>query len=305
MLSGPGSVRLTGYALDCWGLMQIRFEMEPVMLQVIPRAQYAAWLVQEYLSNRKTGSALLVTNIEALKPLYGMRRGIEYYGNQSYQPGDSLKNIDWKHSIQYDELIVKEYAEFHGQPAIVLVNLAAGDAEEADKLAYSIVVTAISLAQENIPAAFTVYTDKEVVVTTNSLQGTALVSRARRIIEEIVTIPDPQRYLTPPDVTRLRSNLGRLRSVGNPAADKLAQLLQIEYQGILNTAAENPATKALREAVLKIGQEANIVIVSHRNHDAEALALGLYNLNRRGNVVMDIVSKNGYLRLQPVKGLPE
>jgi hypothetical protein len=41
--------------------------------------------VQEYLSTENR-SALLVTNIEALKPLYGMRRGIEYYGNQSYQP---------------------------------------------------------------------------------------------------------------------------------------------------------------------------------------------------------------------------
>jgi len=37
--------------------------------------------------------------------------------------------------VKYNKLISKEFVEFHGQPAVLLINLAAADAEEADELA--------------------------------------------------------------------------------------------------------------------------------------------------------------------------
>jgi len=84
---------------------------------VLSREQkYAAWLTRQYLAGTKPGSLPIVSNIQAIKPLLGLRRGIEYYGSQLYQPGDSLKSIDWKHSAKYDKLISKEFIEFHGRP---------------------------------------------------------------------------------------------------------------------------------------------------------------------------------------------
>ncbi|GAI15654.1 unnamed protein product, partial [marine sediment metagenome] len=93
-----------------------------------------AWLAKRYLAETKPGVLPLISNISALRPIHGLRRGVEYYGSQLYQPGDSLKSIDWKHSVKYNELISKEFTELHGQPAIILINLAVGNAEEADKL---------------------------------------------------------------------------------------------------------------------------------------------------------------------------
>ncbi|MFC1943739.1 DUF58 domain-containing protein [Chloroflexota bacterium] len=165
-LSGPAVVKLKGKATDRWGLIQISFELEPIRLYVIPRARYAAWLAKKYLAGSKPGALPIISNITALKPTHGLRRGIEYYGSQLYQPGDSLKNIDWKHSLKHSELITKEFTEFQGRSAIILINLAVGNAEEADKLAYNIIVTAISLARENIPAALAAYNHEAVKVTT-------------------------------------------------------------------------------------------------------------------------------------------
>lgn len=72
------------------------------------------------------------------------------------------------------------------------------------------------------------------------------------------------------------------------AAEVLAQLLQLEYKNLNNTARLNPATKALTEAFTKVDKQSNIVIISHRNHDAEALAFNTFSFARKGNAVISI-----------------
>ena len=288
ILSGPSIVKLKGQALDRWGLIQVNFELEPIRLYVIPRARYAAWLARRYLAATKPGALPLISNIEALRPIYGLRRGVEYYGSQLYQPGDSLKNIDWKHSLKYNELVSKEFAEFHGQPAVVLINLAVGNAEEADKLSYNIIVTAISLAQENIPAALAAYNHESVKITTPTLQSRELVLKSLQVAQEMIIFINPVRYLNPPDVARLRANMSRIRFVENKASSVLGQLLQLEYKNLNNNAKLNPATKALTEAFGKVDKQSNIIIISHRNHDAEALAFHIFNFSRKGNAVISV-----------------
>ncbi len=287
-LSGPSIIKLKAHAMDRWGLIQIRFELEPIRLYVIPRARYAAWLAKRYLAGTKPGALPLISNIEALQPIYGLRRGVEYYGSQLYQPGDSLKNIDWKHSLKYNELITKEFSEFHGQPAIILINLAVGNAEEADKLAYNIIVTAISLAQDNIPAALAAYNHEDVKVTTPTLQAQQLVLKSLQVAQEMVTFINPVKYLNPPDVTRLRANISRIRFAESKASKVLAQLLQLEYKNLSITARLNPATKALMEAFVKVDKQSNIVVISHRNHDAEALAFNTFSFTQKGNAVITV-----------------
>ena len=287
-LSGPSIIELKGHATDRWGLFRVNFILEPINLYVIPRARYAAWLVERYLAGTKLGALPLISNIEALKPIYGLRSGVEYYGSQLYQPGDSLKNIDWKHSLKYNELISKEFTEFRGQSAIILINLAVGNAEEADKLAYNIIATAISLARENIPAALAAYDHEGVKVTTQTLQPRQLVLQSLKVAQELVTFINPVRYLSPPDVARLRANIGRIRFAESKAAKVLAELLQLEYRNLSNTAKQNPATQALREAFMKVDKQSNIVVISQRNHDAEALAFSTYSFGRKGNSVIAI-----------------
>ncbi|MFC2004382.1 DUF58 domain-containing protein [Chloroflexota bacterium] len=287
-LSGPLLIKLEAKAIDCWGLMQIKFKLEPIHLYVIPRARYAAWLAKRYLAETKPGTLPLMSNIEAIKPIYGLRRGVEYYGSQLYQPGDSLKNIDWKHSLKYNELITKEFAEFHGRSAIILINLAAGDAEEADKLGYKIIMTAISLAQENIPAALAAYNHEEVRLTTAILQPHQLVVRSLQVAQEMVAFINPVKYLSPPDVTRLKANISRIQFVESKASKVLTQLLQLEYKNLSNNARLNPATKALAEVFTKVDKQSNIVIISHRNHDSEALAYTTFSFMNKGNTVITV-----------------
>ncbi len=285
-LSGPSIIKLKGHAIDHWGLIQTRFELEPISLYVIPRAKYAAWLAKRYLAETKSGTLPLISNISTLKPIHGLRRGVEYYGSQLYQPGDSLKNIDWKHSLKYNELISKEFTELHGQPAIILINLTVGNAEEADKLAYNIIVTAISLAQENIPAALAAYNHESVKITTSTLQPRQLLLQSLRLTQEIVILVNPVKYLSPPDVTKLRANINRIRFAESKASKVLAQLLQLEYNNLSNTAKLNPATKALTEIFTKVDKQSNIVIISHCNHDAEALAFNTFSFTRKGNALI-------------------
>jgi len=288
LLSGPSIVNLKGQVIDIWGILRVSFELEPIRLYVIPRAKYAAWLANRYLAMSKPGVLPLVSNIEAMKPMSGLRRGIEYYGSQLYQPGDSLKNIDWKHSLKYNEMITKEFTEFQGQSAIILINLSVSDAEDADKLAYNTIVTALSLAGENIPAAMAAYTHEDVKVVTPMLQPRQLLLQSLKVAQEMVTFINPVQYLNPPDITRLRANISRIQFAESQASKVLAQLLQLEYKSINNNAKLNPATKALTEAFAKVDKKSNVVIISNRNHDAEALAFNTYDLIRKGNAVITV-----------------
>lgn len=285
-LAGPSSVRLVAYATDRWGLMQVMFELEAARLFVIPRARYAAWLAERYLTATKSGSLPLISNVASLRPTYGFRRGIEYYGSRQYQPGDSLKNIDWKHSFKHNSLVTKEFAEFRGQSALILVNLAVADAEEADELAYRIIVAALSLAREGVPSALAAYDEDNVYRITATLSPRHLVVEALGVARAIVVGRSPVRYLDPPDVGRLRANMKRVGLAGGTAAEVLGDLMRAEYRSLERDAKSNPATKALQRALAKAGRQSTVVTISGRNHDAAALAFDTFSLRRRGMAVI-------------------
>lgn len=287
-LSGASTIQVKGYAIDRWGLWQTHFLIEPVRLNVIPRARYAAWLAKRYLSESRSGMLPLISTVGILHPLYGLRVGIEYYGSQLYQPGDSLKNIDWKHSIKYNKLISKEFADLRGQPAILLINMTAGDADEADKQVYNMIVAALSLAKEQIPTALALYDEKDVQLVTASLQPQVLVSRCLGITKEVRTIGKSTRYLSPPDVSLLRANIRRVQSVESDPAKALAELLQVEYQSLKDIAVHHPVARALELAFEKTSDRASVVVVSSLNHDAEAVMFSAITYRNKGNAVLSI-----------------
>ena len=287
-LAGPAEIRLNACVIDPWGLSQVRFEISPVKLVVIPRARYADWLARKYLTGAKFGWLPLISNVGSIRPQYGLRRGGEYYGNRMYQPGDSLKNIDWKHSVKYNELVSKEFFEIQAQPVIILINLVANDAEETDKLAYNIIVSSLSLAQDGIPAALAAYDDNGVILTTSSLIGQELAVRSLEIVKEIITKESAEKSLNPPDVSRLRANIRRLNDTESRPAEALRDLLQVEFKSLSINAKSNPCTAALDEVMTKMNQQSTVIVISNQNHDAEALAFNLYTLTVKGNTVIAV-----------------
>jgi len=288
-LAGPSAVFLTGYATDRWGLVRWRFDMEAVKLNIIPRARYAAWLAERYLSGSKPGALPVLSSLTSVIARHGLRQGIEYYGNRPYQPGDSMKNISWKHSSMHNKLISREFTEFRGRPAVILVNLAAGDAEGADRLAYHFLITALTLARENIPAALAAYDQEKVVLMTSLLIPQQLVMRSMQLMKRITLLSAPRRYLNPPDILRLRANTRRLSQSASPAAGMLAELLRLEYENLSRNVRENPCTHALSEANTRISGPVNVLVISSRNHDAEALAYNLFALTRKDYTVNNIM----------------
>jgi hypothetical protein len=289
LLAGPQQIILKGYCLDRWGLTCVDFEIEPVLPIVIPRARYASWLAKKYLSGSNPGTLPVSTGSRAVKPLFGMRQGLEYYGSHSYQPGDSLKKIDWKRSLKYSELVSREYIESRGQPVLMLINLLAGGAEQADKLSYDVVISAMNLAVEGIPASIAAYDEEKIVSITGQLSSHELVSSALLLLERIRISPVPERYLKPPDLLNIKANLSRLRLIPGQAARVLVELLQMEAASLKRIAVDSTATNALMQGLARSGRQGMVMVISGRNHDAEALSYLVLEMAKDSRLVMSIL----------------
>lgn len=288
-LAGPSSLYLTGFILDRWGLTQHKFQLELAELYVIPRARYAAWLAKRYLETSRVGAITpMAATLAAIRPSVGSRRGNEYYGNKPYQPGDSLRSIDWKHSLKLNEIVVKEFDAPQASSAALLVNLTVGSAEEADQLVYTWLVTSITLAREGIPTMLAVYDHADVLVVTESLDPQQVVLRSLALSREVGVWPRPQRYLQPPDPVRIRADINRLRMADLDSVAKLIELLDLEFKALCDYAASNPATKALSVVLAKTGSRATVLFVSAENHDEEALRMAKYRLKARNHRFADI-----------------
>jgi uncharacterized protein (DUF58 family) len=269
--------------LDRWGLLQHRTELEVARLQVIPRARYALWLARRYLETSKTGGAIpTALSLAVSRRTIGSRAGIEYYGSRSYQPGDSLRSIDWKRSLKLDEIVVKEYDLPRVTAALLLVNAAAASAGEADRLVHAWLTTAITLARESVPAVLAVYDQRQVLAATGFLGPRELVSRSLALSGHVTVWPAPVRYLrAAPDPVRLRASSRRLKAAGGNSAARLAELLDVEFAALRQLAVSSPATWALSRALQKASTRPTVLFLSARNHDAEALAVARYDLAAR------------------------
>jgi uncharacterized protein (DUF58 family) len=286
-LAGPSTVECMGTFLDPRGLLQRRFKMELVNLFVIPRARYAEWLARRYLEISTTGSLETMSSSSSARHRTSVR-GLECYGVRPYQPGDRAKTIDWKRTLSLQQVVVKEFLDMGVESAIILVNLSANDEEEKDKVAYSLITTAITLAREHIPSALAAYTDKEVVLTTRQLDPREALIEALSLAREIRVSLSPLRYLAVPDVIRLRGNIGRLKQSEDGPASRLAELLDMEYMALSETVKHSTATKALNSTLKVVKAKANVIIISGLNHDAEAIAFNQYTLKGKGYQVLPV-----------------
>ena len=265
--------------IDPWGLTLLNQLLEPIELHVIPRARYAEWLARKYLQQTGTGVIAVATMPpEAVKI---PKRGIEYFDSRTYQPGDQLRDIDWKHTIKLNQLIVKEFIEAGEQAAIIAVNLSVADAEEADKLAFNLITTALTLAREDIPAALAAYNHQRVVLTTAVTDPREILNLALSLVKDITLVEPTKRHLEPPDIARLKRNITQLKRAKSEPAQQLLGMLDFEYRAMEKSAKNHPATIALSSVTANVPPPAMIVMVSQLNHDAEALLITAEKLAKR------------------------
>lgn len=279
-LAGPGGLALHVSLLDPTGLLQTDFELVAVDLLVIPRARYAEWLARRYLEMSRSGSREAMSS--ATPSQRTTRKGIEFYGVRAYQPGDSARTIDWKHTLKLHQMVVREFLDSGVESAVLLVNLSVSDEEDRDRLAYNLIMTALTLARESIPSVVAAYDEEGVVLTSRLIDPRQALLQALNLTKQIKIAPSPQRYLQAPDVDRLKANIHRLVESKSESGVRMAELLRIEYSALSKAARVNPATEALT-AALGVGRnKANVLIVSRHNHDAEALAFARHSLKERG-----------------------
>jgi len=293
-LAGPLRPLLEASVIDLWGFIQVNQLLQPVQLHVVPRARYAEWLAIRFLEQPGVGATVATTfpPRASLMP----KKGMEYFDSRNYQPGDPLKHVDWKHTLKLNKLIIKEYIEGGAQVAIVAVNLSVTDAEEADKLTFNLITTALTLAQESIPTALAVYNHQKVILTTAVIDPREILKQTLSLAMDITSEEFVHRFLQPPDISKLRRNITLLKRVTSKPAQRLLSMLNFEYQAIEEAAKNHPANLALSRSTKQVSPPAIIVLVSQLNHDAEALLVTTKKLSNRGFTIMPIQTAELNLR---------
>jgi hypothetical protein len=284
-LAGPLRPRLQVSVVDCRGLVRVSRVVEPVALHVIPRAKYAEWLALRYLEQvgAESGETTLP---ESPTP----RRGTEYFDSRSYQPGDELRRMDWKHTVKLNQLTVKEFIEAGGRTAIIGVNLSVASAEEADRLAFDLITTALTLAQEAVPTALAAYNHEQVLLTTAVIDPTETLKQSLALVKSITLTEFGRRLLQPASFTGLRRNIGMLKEATSQPAKQLLNILDFEYRAIEKAARNHPATQALLRSTERVPAPATVVLVSRLNHDADAVMVTTDRLSQRGFTTLPLMT---------------
>lgn len=302
-LSGSSRPQLRLSVLDPWGLIQVNQPLAPVELYVIPRAKYAEWLAMRYLE--QTGTAATAMAAPPSKAFFLPRRGIEYFDSRTYQPGDPLKNIDWKHTLKLNRLIVKEYIEAGGLAAILTVNLSVTDSEAADKLAFNLITAALTLAQEAVPTALAAYNHQNVVLTTVAIEPREILKITLRLVKDIAPVEFTPHFLQRHDSISLRRDIKLLKHTTSAPAQRLLNMLNFEYQAMEKAARNHPASLAISLVTEHTPAPAIIVLVSQLNHDAEALPIVTEKLMKRGFTTLYLDRSTGAKSRQALsKALP-
>lgn len=286
--SGPLRPVVNLWAVDNWGFCQSFAATQPLALEVIPRAKYASWLAEKYLEKvgaGNNGGGDVLPEIVIVP-----QRGMEYYDNRGYQPGDRLKDIDWKHSSKLEQMVVKTFIETGGQTAILTADLTATDADGADKLAYNLISAALTLARNRVPTALAAFDNERVVQATAVANPDNILRQTLMLVKDIRLVASPRRRLGLPDINCLRRNISKLEQAVSPAAQKLAGLLDFEMRAIKETARESPATLALSSVASQVPPPATILLAAPSDANAEALIMTLERFKAAKYNVMDVAA---------------
>jgi uncharacterized protein (DUF58 family) len=284
-LAGPTKIRIQASYLDSRGLLQIDQVLEPVDLHIIPRAKYVHWLANKYLEQTSPSAG---TAISSPQPSYRAAiRGVEFLGSRSYQSGDRLKDIDWRHSYMLGELIVKEFADAQWQVGIIVADLTAKDAEDADALAYNFVMSALTLATKALPSALAVYNRSEVLSVTRIMNPRETLKKTLALTEKITVVESKEKVLQPTEIRRLKRTIGQLGDKNKESILKLSEILKFELNAAEEAVKIHPSTLALAKVIENLQGPAVVILVSSMGDNSDALLLSLERLRAKGyGVVM-------------------
>ncbi|MFC1978771.1 DUF58 domain-containing protein [Chloroflexota bacterium] len=282
LLAGPSSLPLKLSISDRLGLLQVGRVTECARLTVIPRVRYSTWLAQKYLEQGATAvGGAAASYVSSSLPVYG-GGGIEYHSSHAYSPGDQVKNIDWKHTVRFREIVVKKYQDMYGNAAVILVNLITGSADEADVISSNLVNSVLTLAINSINAVLVAYNEHEVVEFTSVVPPSALLKRVLRLVEGMTTVEPSVRYLWPPDVKRLNRTRRKLANVDLEPARRLLAILDVENEAVKTSTSRHPLSAVLAKITSVVASPAMLVPITAFNHDVEALSFLLPRLEGMG-----------------------
>jgi uncharacterized protein (DUF58 family) len=280
-LAGSKTLLARARCIDPWGLIVTTQQVQLAHVVVIPRATYAARLARAYLEQTAGGMDALAVLPQMHEGTRAAQRGLDYYGARRYEPGDPLRDVFWKHTLKLGQLVVKERRGQQGEAVILAVNVWGSTADDLDQIAYSTVVSALTLAREDVPMVFAAYTDEAIVSVTPVLSPRQAVLHALDLVRAMRQVARPTRVLPPAQLARLRRRAERLlASNANPAA-RLARVLQFEYRAHVTRAKQHPGYQAILIAAGYLSPAA-LLMTSSGPDDPEAIELALEHLRTQG-----------------------
>ncbi|MCW4010275.1 MAG: DUF58 domain-containing protein [Candidatus Bathyarchaeota archaeon] len=280
-LAGPSKLQVQAMTVDPRGLIQTAQILEPLELHIIPRAKYAQWLANKYLQQTSPGTGSSAA-MPSAKSAITSKAGVEYYSSRQFQPGDRWKDLDWKHSYLFGELIVKEFSGAQGNTALLVADLTAKDAEEADMLAYNFVMAALTLATEAVPTALAAYNYKEVLATTFPINPREALKKTLELTEKIVFAEPSVKVLELPQLRRIKRSIDQLERTNSNASRKLIEILKLEVEANQMAASRHPSGQALAKMVDAVKPPATLTVIAAFNSGDEELTLTIEKLRDKG-----------------------
>ena len=288
-LAGPDQVHISVCALEPQGLVYTHQRVEAAEVIVVPRATVAAWLARAFLTGGG-GSAGYLSGQTRTASWTKLRE--EYSHHRPYLPGDSVRDIDWKRTRKFHELLTKEYGGGAAQRAIVLLDLDAGSAEDADRLALELVTTSLTLAQEGITTTVAAYNQSEAFVGGPLRDAKALVKFGMELLPKLTHVLRGTTVLGMPDVSWLRRMTKAIQKgvqdngQGHLPAGQVQRLLGAELQALEEMASGHPLSSIVANVIRTTRPPASVLVLSHSSHNQHILAWGLDRLTAAGYRVM-------------------
>ena len=292
-LGGPTVIRVVSVVSDGWGLLCVRQELTVLHIDVIPRARVARRAARVFLEGGGNAGGLSTPALSgAVRRFLSSGGGVEYLSSRLYASGDRATDIDWKHTAKLQTLTVKTYADDSNQSGLIAVNLVVSDAEEADRLVYELLSAALTVAQMSLRCSIASYDDGEVHALSAPLDGKELVKQALAVGRELVLGPRWSRVLKVVSLHDIALARERLQGVESDAGVGLREILGLEERALGGLVGAHPASSIL-ETGRRRYSPGWLVAISNMSHDAEAVATGIREIERRGvrTLVLNIGSE--------------
>jgi uncharacterized protein (DUF58 family) len=292
-LSGPRWPEITLLINGPNALFSNFFFSHPLEIRVIPRARYASWLAEKYLQG--TGSEGIETNAsDNLGAITGKIRGVEFQQLREYQPGDKIRQIDWNHTHKIGRYFVRERLDPSQGDVMIILNTTAETPEEADWIAYNLVMSSLSASQQGLPSSILAYNDNRPISLNSNLRSKYAVQKSLDLASRIHRREPAGRKFKPPDVNRLRQfSRNNTNPIGFGEHEGLEKFLLVELNAIKLSAESHPLASTIQRFLSKATKDTTITLVSCWNHDAEILSITLPKLRKLGYKVVDLMSEKG------------